>query len=351
VEEGSHRLAVREVVETYLADLATRGRRRTVAEARTRLAQVVQGLSVSWVDEITAPLVLRWRAAYVAGGVSNKTANNSVAYLKAALALAVRLGELRAHPLAGLRALPITARHQRRRPRALSEWDLRRLLAAAEELDREGLEDGRRGLVPQAPLVRALVLTGARWGELTAATWSDLDLQRGTLTFREETTKCERERAIPLDFQLVEELARLPELIRRETGRAPASSSRIFLSPKGKSLAQGHSQFWKYLRRVFERAGIPLKDEAGRDVHVHALRHTFCTRLARAGIPIATAQLLTGHRSAEVLLSVYTHLVTEDARQARESLPRVPVASPSLAGGDHSAPREAPSQSDAASVP
>lgn len=316
------------LVEQYLADLSTRGRRTSVSEARRGLERIVRELRVTYARDLTPPLVLGWRAARVAGGAANKTANTEVGYLRAALALAVSLGQLPQHPLAGLRSLPTGGRHQRRRTRALTDAELRALFAAADELDTEtGLfrstdPDARKaGPLPRASLLRALVYTGARWGELAAATWADLDLERGVLVLRAETTKTQRSRVVPVPAELRTALAVLRGLQAKRLKRWPRPGEPIFLSPAGRPWATGHSNFYRWLRFVFQRAGIPHQDESGRVVHVHCLRHTFATRLARTDVPIAVTQRLLGHSTPRMTLEVYAHIGDEECRKAIEGLP------------------------------
>lgn len=43
----------------------------------------------------------------------------------------------------------------------------------------------------------------------------------------------------------------------------------------------------------------------------HTLRHTFCSMLYYAGVPLKEAQQIMGHRSAKVTLDIYTHLDQE----------------------------------------
>lgn len=60
-------------------------------------------------------------------------------------------------------------------------------------------------------------------------------------------------------------------------------------------------------------------------VNIHTLRHTFATRLARSGVPLAVAQQLTGHRSLAILIQVYTHVRDAESRKAIEGLPSIGV--------------------------
>ncbi len=110
-----------ELARQYLADMELRARPASVRDARKALERIQRDLGARVVRDVTSPLVITWRTRRVHAGASNKTANTEVGYLKAALAHAVNLGQISGHPLQGLRGLPVTARHPRRRPRALSD--------------------------------------------------------------------------------------------------------------------------------------------------------------------------------------------------------------------------------------
>jgi integrase len=48
----------------------------------------------------------------------------------------------------------------------------------------------------------------------------------------------------------------------------------------------------------------------------HALRHSYATRLLRAGVPVEVVAELLGHASAQTTMEVYAHLTVEDHRRA-----------------------------------
>jgi integrase len=79
------------------------------------------------------------------------------------------------------------------------------------------------------------------------------------------------------------------------------------------------------MSRVFERdckaAGIPKHDGAGRVIDVHALRHTFGTMLARAGVPLQVAQRAMRHSTPALTANCYTHLGLMDISGAVNCLP------------------------------
>ena len=82
---------------------------------------------------------------------------------------------------------------------------------------------------------------------------------------------------------------------------------------------------WRNLLRTYNldlaAAGIVKKDDQGRTVDVHGLRHTFATLLARKGVLPATAQKLMRHSDIRLTMNVYTHLELADTASAVASLP------------------------------
>src|SRR5690606_7857636 len=65
-------------------------------------------------------------------------------------------------------------------------------------------------------------------------------------------------------------------------------------------------------------------DEEGCIVDFHSLRVTFITRMARAGVPMATAQRLARHSTPLLTFNVYTRLGSQDEQMAIASLPALP---------------------------
>lgn len=77
-------------------------------------------------------------------------------------------------------------------------------------------------------------------------------------------------------------------------------------------------------RRMWERI---CKTSGMLDLHPHMLRHTYCTMLYNAGIPLKTAQVLMGHSSISVTAQIYTHLsadnITESGTQLDDYIARI----------------------------
>ena len=308
--------ALAELVSLYLSDLRARSCPRHWLACRTHLQVLLQVLGALTVGELRLEAVLRHRAARVANGASNRTANLEVGALKAFLRWAVDAGLCESNAIQRLRMLPETPRYQRRIRRALSEDEIERLLEAALDEDL-ALHQAR---VPQFALWLMLLETGARWGELMLATWGDLDHEARALCLRASTTKSGRPRTVPLRAPVAEHLAELRAIQADVHGRPMVEGDRILQTPKGRPWPVCSTNALRALHRLLQAAEIPKRTEQG-TVDVQALRHTYATRLVRAGVGLAVVQRLLGHASVQQTCAAYTHLGDSDLRAAIERLP------------------------------
>lgn len=309
-------LPVAQVVERYLAELALRAKPRVLTETTRELLRIVGDLQIRILRDITKARIVDWRHARARAGAANKTINNGVAVLASALNLAVELDQIIASPLAGLRALPVSAKHRVRLPRALTDSEMGALIRAAERYDKV-----RPHLIPRLPLMFFLLGTGARWSEAVAVRWADIDSKGGAVTLRSSTTKTEKTRVIPLDPCVLDALASLHAVERGRLGADPPADSPAFRSPEGaRWTSDGRFNFRRYLRALMKAARIEYRDSSGRVVHIHAMRHTFATRLMHAKVPMNTAKDLMGHATTAMLADVYQHSTADDARRAIRSL-------------------------------
>src|SRR5207244_10147599 len=77
----------------------------------------------------------------------------------------------------------------------------------------------------------------------------------------------------------------------------------------------------KILNRDLRLAGISKRDDRGRVLDVHALRHTFGTLLSKGGVTPRTAQAAMRHSKIDLTMSVYTDPKLLDVRGALDVLP------------------------------
>lgn len=103
-------------------------------------------------------------------------------------------------------------------------------------------------------------------------------------------------------------------------------SRQMDLAMGAETTAHGHI----YDPKDVDKQGIPLyPDENGlpRNVHkiaddlvLYCLRHTFCTDLQKAGVPLNIARIIMGHEDIRITAAIYTHTDTEDVQAAGEKL-------------------------------
>ena len=161
-------------------------------------------------------------------------------------------------------------------------------------------------LIAAAPRERSLVYllsitSGLRRGEMKMLTWADIDVARGVIKIHAARTKNRKSARQVVPRNVLETIA-----ARRGDAREDA---RVFSSiPKVETL-----------RKDLVAAGIePVTSEG--QVDFHALRVTYATLLARAGVPLAQAQRLMRHSTPVLTSNVYTRLGIEDGRSAVASI-------------------------------
>lgn len=192
----------------------------------------------------------------------------------------------RPRPRSGLRL-----REPRRLPRGLEREEVRALVGSF-------LTDRDRSIAG------LMLFSGLRSAEVLGLSVGDLDIGRGWVRV---VGKGDKERRVPLDPE-VAGLIQAYLLAER-----PESAERVlFLVAKGPR--RGRPLTPAGLRRVFryhrERAEVPAGNP-------HALRHTFGTALAEAGVDIAVLQALMGHEHADSAIA-YVHLAPGHVRAAYE---------------------------------
>ena len=192
---------------------------------------------------------------------------------------------------------------------------------------RSRIRDGTRGAafrdrarkpyVPQAPLWRALIWTGARWGELTAARWADVDLEARTLRLRAATTKSKKVRVIPLVDIVVADLIAVREIHRALLGRDPGPADHVFLGPRGKPVG-----------RAYRRCLVPVPGAAAeRPASPTPTRWTSTSTSTRCGTPSPPSsggpasgsrrrRPSSGTPIPKLTAAIYTHLDVDDLREA-----------------------------------
>lgn len=282
--ESGLKLPLRELVDMRLSYLQARGK--TTAAIRREASAAGQFLKVTAARtalDVTPAVVHSYQAARRRSGVSNRTINIDLAVMQRVFKHALRLGILERNPLAVYEALPTTESHRVKDRRPLTVEETERLLAASTELDEE------RGGFPQTPLFRMYLLTGARRQELLDTVWRDVDWEAQTLTLAAGNTKANRRRVVDLSERGVQVLESV-----WHPDHPPTSP--IFRGRRGAAKAN-HRTLLKTFYQALERADIERVDQYGLCLDIHALRTTFGSRMAEAGVELADLQKLMDHAS------------------------------------------------------
>jgi len=79
----------------------------------------------------------------------------------------------------------------------------------------------------------------------------------------------------------------------------------------------------KMVKEDLEATGVPYKDADGNHADFHALRHTFVSRMLKAGANAKVVQRLARHRTPTLTLGRYAHAQDADLRHAVASVPRL----------------------------
>lgn len=165
-----------------------------------------------------------------------------------------------------------------------------------------------------------LIYTGLRRGELCALNTSDVDLKtrrisvnksysevkkKGKDRFVLGPTKGRESRVVPIPDFLV-------PLIEHYIGNVRSIESTPFITNGlGEPIIPDKLYFdWKVLR----------KKVTSKNITVHGLRHTYCSRLCAKGVPMKTAADLMGHKNTKLVDEIYSHVQIEDKFQAVNNL-------------------------------
>ncbi len=309
---------LRELVALYLVDLKPRVTIEHHRNVEGRLDRIVQRLGDTLIRDLKALDVIAVRNEAVTNGASNRTANLFADSIMAAIKWAVESGLIASNPIKHIKRLPDGPGHQRCRRRAMSEEEIARFLEASRQDDEENARHKTR--IPQTVLWRSYLETGARWSELRLATWGDLDFNERLLVLRAENTKSRKQRVIPLREELLAEIGALRVAHQAVLGRMPTIADRIFLSPDGSPWARVSNNAMRIFDRVLEAAQIARTDVQGMKLDIHALRHSFASRLSRNGVGLVQAQRLLGHSDPKLTAVTYTHVDVEELRKAVEGI-------------------------------
>lgn len=299
-------------------------------------AGMVQRLKASFkhlmkrdLNAITVRDIETWQARRQTTKGRRGAGNRDIAVLKAALTKAVQWGDLETNPLKGYR---LVRADKTRAIRTMTDAEQARIEAAmdrraeairaARDRANNWRTERRYALLPDLravafvddirPMYLLMLHGGLRRGEVFGLEWGDVDLDRGVLTLRGVRTKSGQTRRIPMNAILSDAMQRW---------RAQSDSGAVLVFPStltGKRRDNFHKA-WDKICADGEVEGLTP----------HMLRHTFATRILRAGADLEVVRQLLGH-SDIATTARYLHAREEDlaAAVARLAEPKPPNVTP-----------------------
>lgn len=187
------------------------------------------------------------------------------------------------------------------------------------------LVEGARNDNPSlATFILIAAMTGARRGELCALRWTDVDLDRGSMTIGrslidvagrivEKDTKTHQARVIALPPEAVTVLSAHRRILEARAVEKDAElEPAAFVWPAPYSL--NGRQAWR--PDQVTGAFRALCGKAGVKVRLHDLRHAQASQLLAAGVDVRTVAGRLGHANPSTTLSIYAHWLPAADRQA-----------------------------------
>ena len=150
-----------------------------------------------------------------------------------------------------------------------------------------------------------LLYTGLRVTELVEIELAHIDQLTAQLTVRGKGGKV---REVPLRRDVLEHLQ---SYVRGERAASKhVASPKLLVSQRAPKLHRDAVRRW--LEQTGERLGF--------HIHPHMLRHTFCTRLLKNGVDIATVSKLVGHANLNTTIKHYINISKQEKKAAVDCL-------------------------------
>ncbi|MDR1447833.1 MAG: site-specific integrase [Candidatus Ancillula sp.] len=173
--------------------------------------------------------------------------------------------------------------------------------------------------------VKALVLTGLRFGEITALQYADFDFEHNTVRISKAWGDHNRYMRDPKTASGVRTIA-LPRKLTKELQAISQNKDDeyVFTNQRGKRLKYPtfESRYWIPATKLFNgnRCVLPkwIREEdkalpvCKKHLRIHDLRHTCATWMLSENIPIHVVSHHLGHASIEMTVKRYGHIMNKD---------------------------------------
>lgn len=187
--------------------------------------------------------------------------------------------------------------------------------------------------------------TGCRLSELRGLQYSDIDIEKKTISIQRQITdhkelsasdnrELKRQlevtrlksrtsrRTIPINDMVISELRRHTKWHKTEMMKNGYRTDFLFTTDSGELYDRRNIR--RALDRYYDRIGIEphYYNDRGNRVHkgIHCYRHTFASNLVKAGVPISVTSRLLGHNNLETTHRYYINIDDDQKVFAIEQL-------------------------------
>lgn len=161
--------------------------------------------------------------------------------------------------------------------------------------------------------------SGMRIGEICALMWTDVDLHDQIIRIRNTISRVKNETGVgttlivdkPKTAASVRDVPIHSELLPILT-RMKSQASSPFVVSNTKRFTPPRTYEYRF-HRLLKECGV-------RQIHYHALRHTFATRCVEMGVDCKTLSEILGHANVSITLNTYVHPSMDMKRLQLEKL-------------------------------
>lgn len=165
--------------------------------------------------------------------------------------------------------------------------------------------------------MKIMLYCGLRPSEVTRLQWKDINLKGRTLKVTGKTKTPAGNRTVPIPDSLLNQLVKgepFDFICTTEDGNQHSK--------------QSVDRLWRSFKRdlnismgceTYRNKVLPPYRVAD-DLVMYNLRHTYCTDLEKAGIPINIARVLMGHSKISITAEIYTHADSETYKDALDKI-------------------------------
>ena len=277
-----------------------------VKKQRTRLSRLIKDCSLTNLSDLDGHVVDKWIAdKYNTGKLSAKTCNDYLHEIKQFCKWLNDSGRNSVNPVSLLKPINITSENTTFERRVLSDDEIAQLITTTRDSKsiRGKMSGYKRSLVYEIA-----IFCGLRFTEIKTLIRSDIDLEQWTITCRDVNSKNSKTESLPLCDELAFEFAEYFKV-------------NPFL-PTAKIFNDMPREGYKMLKGDLAEAGIEYINDDGK-CDFHSLRHTYCTRLARAGLQPQIVMKLARHSSIDLTMKHYTHFSLQDKSEAIQKVPEI----------------------------